>query len=149
MSFGDCGGGERADGHGHASVALPSGVFNPVVGSGAAYEITTSNGRKTNIEYTIVGKESVDGKDGFWMEWTTIRHGMGEMVMKVLIVRGTHLRAKGHHADGGPSADGNAVQMGRAWTVSSAPADIRNYAEDVGTSPSPRPPALFRASTTR
>ncbi|MGC2331753.1 MAG: hypothetical protein WA581_09890, partial [Candidatus Acidiferrales bacterium] len=64
--------------------SLPSGVFNPVIGSGAAYDVQPTNGPKTSIEYAIVGKESVDGKDGFWMEWTTMAGPMGEMVMKVL-----------------------------------------------------------------
>ncbi len=27
--------------------SLPSGLFNPVVGSGAAYDIQTANGQKT------------------------------------------------------------------------------------------------------
>lgn len=45
-------------------------VFNPVVGKGAEYETTRSdskNGPHTTQMF-IVGKESVDGKDGYWME---------------------------------------------------------------------------------
>jgi hypothetical protein len=46
-------------------------VINPVVGKGAQYQ--TAQGDKSNaapdvMEMTVVGKESVDGKDGFWLE---------------------------------------------------------------------------------
>ena len=46
------------------------GILNPVVGLGAQYEITTPNGTKMVMEMAIVGKESVDGKDGYWFEMT-------------------------------------------------------------------------------
>jgi hypothetical protein len=44
-----------------------SGIWHPVVGTGAAYEIT-KDGKKSEIELSIVGKEDVDGKTGFWQE---------------------------------------------------------------------------------
>jgi hypothetical protein len=44
-----------------------SGIWHPVVGPGAAYEIT-KDGKKSEIELSIVGKEDVDGKTGFWQE---------------------------------------------------------------------------------
>ncbi len=45
-------------------------VFNPVVGKGAEYETsrTDSKGGARMMQMYIVGKESVDGKDGYWME---------------------------------------------------------------------------------
>jgi hypothetical protein len=45
-----------------------SGVWHPVVGTGAAYETTRPDGTKTQMEITIVGKEDVDGKPAYWME---------------------------------------------------------------------------------
>lgn len=124
--------------------ALPSGVFNPVVGSGADYDIQTTNGPKTSIEYAIVGKDSVDGKDGFWMEWTTAAGPMGEMVMKVLIVPGDASAQKvimqmaGHPPMEMPS------QMTRAnGANATAPSDIRNLAEDVGTESITTPAGTF------
>jgi hypothetical protein len=45
-----------------------SGVWHPVVGNGAAYEMTDKGGKNTQMEITIVGKEDVDGKPNFWME---------------------------------------------------------------------------------
>jgi hypothetical protein len=45
-----------------------SGVWHPVVGNGAAYEMTDKGGKNTQMEITIVGKEDVDGKPNFWLE---------------------------------------------------------------------------------
>jgi hypothetical protein len=45
-----------------------SGVWHPVVGTGAAYEMTDKGGKNTQMEITIVGKEDVDGKPNFWLE---------------------------------------------------------------------------------
>jgi hypothetical protein len=45
-----------------------SGVWHPVVGTGAAYEMTKKDGEKSQIEITIIGKEDVEGKTAFWME---------------------------------------------------------------------------------
>src|SRR5580658_3423118 len=44
-----------------------SGIWHPVVGNGAAYEMTR-DGKKSQMEITVVGKEDVDGKPAFWME---------------------------------------------------------------------------------
>jgi len=64
------------------------GTFNPVVGSGAAYQMTTKD-RSMEFAYVIVGKEEVEGSAGFWMEIRSSGAGTaGEMVMKQLIVLG-------------------------------------------------------------
>ena len=47
-------------------------AFNPVVGKGAQYLNTTTSAtppKTSTMEMYIVGKESVEGKDGFWMEF--------------------------------------------------------------------------------
>jgi hypothetical protein len=44
-----------------------SGIWHPVVGAGAVYE-TTRDGKKSEMEITVVGKEDVDGKTAYWME---------------------------------------------------------------------------------
>jgi len=62
------------------------GEFKPVVGSGAQYEISSKKDAKMDMAYAIVGKESVDGADGYWMEIRMLS-GKGEgMVMKQLMV---------------------------------------------------------------
>jgi hypothetical protein len=47
-------------------------AFNPVVGKGAQYLNTTTSAtpaKTSTMEMYVVGKESVEGKDGFWMEF--------------------------------------------------------------------------------
>jgi hypothetical protein len=46
-------------------------IFKPVVGHGAVYEQQRTDQQdapKTTMEMSVVGKEMVDGKEGFWME---------------------------------------------------------------------------------
>jgi len=45
-------------------------IFKPVVGSGGLYETQRTDTQKppTQMEMTIVGKEMVDGQQGYWME---------------------------------------------------------------------------------
>jgi hypothetical protein len=64
-----------------------SGIWHPVVGTGAAYEITKSDGTKTQLEITIVGKEDVDGKPAYWTEmgFANPRSGGGQMYAKNLM----------------------------------------------------------------
>jgi hypothetical protein len=60
--------------------------FKPVVGSGAAYQFT---GKKetANFAYAVVGKEQVEGNEGYWLEIRMNNQKMkGEMVMKELMV---------------------------------------------------------------
>ncbi len=113
---------------------MPRGVFNPVVGSGAAYEMTTSDGHKTNIEYAIVGKESVNGKDGYWMEWTTSGMGSGQMVMKVLTTVGdsTVTSRVIIQMSGRPPME-MPTQMTSRMGSQAVPSDIRTVTEDIGS----------------
>ena len=69
----------------HAGPAM-RGIFNPVVGSGGQYEVTTEKGDKMVMEIAIVGKDSVDGKDGYWFEMTMSNTQMGQIVTKTLTV---------------------------------------------------------------
>jgi hypothetical protein len=69
--------------------------FTPVVGSGAQYEVTTRDGKMT-FTYAVVGKEQVDGNDGYWLEIRSEGALLnGEMVIKELTLRvGTHPEIK-------------------------------------------------------
>jgi hypothetical protein len=58
-------------------------MFHPVVGQGAQYETTSKAGTKT-MTIGIVGKESVDGKDGYWMAFVMDEKGQ-TMVGKSLM----------------------------------------------------------------
>jgi hypothetical protein len=63
-------------------------VFHPVEGKGAAYLSTDKDGKTRNSEIFIVGKDSVDGKDGFWMEFVSDDNNGKPMVGKALITLG-------------------------------------------------------------
>jgi hypothetical protein len=63
-------------------------LFHPVIGQGAAYQTAGKSGpdaKPRTMEMGLVGKESVDGKDGYWMQ-IRIDTGNGiTMVGKTLI----------------------------------------------------------------
>lgn len=62
------------------------GLFKPVVGSGAEYQISTKKNETVDWVYAIVGKENVGGDEGYWMEMR-MKGGKGEgMIMKQLMV---------------------------------------------------------------
>jgi hypothetical protein len=63
-----------------------SGIWHPEVGSGAAYERIAGGSVKSQMEITIVGKEDVGGKTGYWMEMAFADQSKGgQMVMKTLM----------------------------------------------------------------
>jgi hypothetical protein len=49
------------------TAAVFHGVFNPTIGSGAAYDVDRA-GMKNKINIAVVGKEDVSGKPGYWVE---------------------------------------------------------------------------------
>jgi len=61
------------------------GKFNPVVGSGAEYKITDNKGATHDWALAVVGKEAVEGQEGYWVEMRTATDH-GAMVMKQLMV---------------------------------------------------------------
>lgn len=69
--------------------------LNPVVGSGAEYAVTTQQGT-LNFSYAVVGKETVDGNEGYWLEIRTQSpRRSGEMIMKELtVLNGPHSAIK-------------------------------------------------------
>ncbi|TAM84555.1 MAG: hypothetical protein EPN47_00085 [Acidobacteria bacterium] len=69
--------------------------FTPVVGSGAQYEVTTRDGSMA-FTYAVVGKEQVEGNDGYWLEIRSEGTMLnGEMVIKELTLKvGTHPEIK-------------------------------------------------------
>jgi hypothetical protein len=63
-------------------------AFHPVVGKGAEYETTSQrNGaaRTRTMELGVVGKETVDGKDAYWMQFVAVDDKQQNMVGKSLI----------------------------------------------------------------
>jgi hypothetical protein len=62
------------------------GALEPTVGEGSEFQLTTKD-RGMNFTMLVVGKETVDGADGYWMEQRFEGSKMpGEMVQKQLVV---------------------------------------------------------------
>jgi hypothetical protein len=121
------------------------GVWNPVVGSGAAYEMQSPNGTKSMMEFDIVGKDSVGGKDAAWMEMTTSNPRMGgEMVMKYLVTfDGSQMQMSKMimQMPGGPP-----MEMPENMTQARKPTqftDLRNNTDDVGSESVTTPAGTF------
>lgn len=65
--------------------AMP-GMFKPVVGSGAQYQMTSKD-HNSEFSYAVVGQEQVGSQQGYWLEIrTTDGKTPGETVMKQLVV---------------------------------------------------------------
>jgi hypothetical protein len=117
-----------------------SGIWHPVVGSGGAYEMTDQGGKKSQFEITVVGKEDVAGKPGYWMEMAmTNPRFSGDMFMKYLIAPSDNGIASTRMIMQMPGQDPmemdmNMMNMGRRSPAASAtPSDIRSKADLVGT----------------
>jgi hypothetical protein len=109
------------------------GFWNPVVGEGAEYEMQTAKGDKSNMQITIVGKDSVDGKDAFWYE-TSFNRGNGQMIMKQLMVLNgpdTQISRMIMQMPGRPPMEMPTQMMHMDRTPQSA--DVRTGGEDLGS----------------
>ena len=117
-----------------------SGVWHPVVGSGASYLITDDK-KSSNFDFIVVGKEDMEGKTGYWIETSaTDPRGGGEIVIKMLqSVEGntvSHTKTVFQMPGQPPmEMDANAMNMaaGRRAPQASTDVDFREKAELVGT----------------
>jgi hypothetical protein len=71
---------------GQGAPQIPGGVFKPVVGAGAQYAVTAKDGEKHLWSYAVVGKETVEGAEGYWVEMRMDSGGEQRMIMKMLMV---------------------------------------------------------------
>ncbi len=65
-------------------------AVNPVVGKGAQYQTTNRNqnsGKPEIQEITVVGKDSFEGKEAFWLEFTHHADAQSLVYMKILMTR--------------------------------------------------------------
>lgn len=60
-------------------------IFKPVVGTGAVYE-TGLDQKKSTLEMSVVGQESVDGKDAYWLEFGHSDPRTGGMTYSKMLV---------------------------------------------------------------
>jgi hypothetical protein len=123
---------------------LPRGLFNPVVGSGAQYEVQPNGKDKMTVEIDVVGKESVNGKDGYWFETAFDSH-MGQMMMKMLMVAdgpNSTIAKMIMQMAGKPPMELPVQMMGQRAQQT---ADIRDKADKVGNEPVTTPAGTFTA----
>ena len=123
------------------------GILNPTVGTGAAYQ-TENGGTKNDIEITVVGKEDVGGKPGYWMEMAmNSPQAGGQMYMKMLMVvdgkSGSVSRMIMQMAGQPPMEMPVQGMMGNMQQNTST--DIRDTAEHVGTESVTTPAGTFSA----
>jgi hypothetical protein len=126
----------------HAGPAM-RGIFNPVVGSGGEYEMTTDKG-KTVMEISVVGTESVDGKEGYWFEMAISNASMGQMISKSLTVldgQDTVVSRMIMQMGSRPPME-MPTQMYKA-NAQKQSADIRDRADDVGSETVTTPAGTF------
>jgi hypothetical protein len=125
--------------------SMPQGIFNPTIGSGAQYESTNSDGVKSTIEFTVVGKETVNGKDAYWLEWSTPSGKMGEMVMKVLISPDSSngVTTRSIMQIGGRNPMEMPSQTSRMGSQPSPKLDIRSSSTDLGKESVTTPAGTF------
>lgn len=121
---------------------IPRGVFNPVVGAGAVYEMRGDDQQKRTMEFAIVGKESVEGQDGYWLEFTISGTPMGDVVAKELAVvsEGNMTMNKIIMQMPGRPPMEMPSQMNRNQVNL---ADIRNKADDLGMESVTTPAGTF------
>jgi hypothetical protein len=63
-------------------------IFHPVVGYGGEYVKMDSDGKKTPFEMTIVGADTVDGKEAYWLEIGFVEPDFnGKVYTKALITK--------------------------------------------------------------
>jgi len=117
------------------------GVWRPVVGSGATYErASKQDGSKGQIEVTVLGKEDMGGKTGYWSEITFTDPKMGhEMIIKELMAVTDDGVAATKTIMQMPGQDPMEMDANMSGNMAghrmqhSNPADFRSKAELVGT----------------
>jgi hypothetical protein len=125
--------------------AVFRGVFNPTVGSGAAYDMVGQDGKKDQVDVAVVGKEAVSGKQGYWVEVSfTNAQTNGPVYMKTLMVidgnNASITRTIVQPPGMGPMELPAGMMQGMPQ---STPTDVRDSAEKVGTESVTTPAGTF------
>ena len=114
------------------------GLSNPVVGSGAEYQMT-AKGKDMDVAWAIVGKEDVNGSPGLWMETRMQSADMGgEMVTKMLMVTSgpeAGMKRMIMQQPGQPPMEMSGMMMGlmKGGQAQASSAGKADYGELVGT----------------
>jgi len=118
-----------------------AGVFNPVLGSGASYEMTRKNGEKSTFDMYVVDKEA----GGYWIEYAMdFPQSHGTMYSKTLLVRQADdiiIQRTIFQMPGRPPVD--ASMMTRSMQNEKEKADFRANAENLGSESVTTPAGTF------
>ena len=129
-------------GMGMARPPSVAGVFNPEVGSGAAYEMVRKDGgQKTNFEMAVVGKEG----PGYWLEYT-MQSPHGTVYMKTLLARESDnvvIQRTIFQMPGRPPMDMSSMMKMHGMQSEESKADMRTNAENLGTETITTPAGTF------
>jgi hypothetical protein len=121
-----------------------AGVFNPVVGSGASYEMVKTNGEKIPFDMAVVDK---DTSGGYWVEYGMQSPQMGGSVyMKNLLVRQTDgiiIQRSIVQMPGRPPMDMSSMMSMKGMQSQKSKADFRANAQHVGTESITTPAGTF------
>jgi hypothetical protein len=117
------------------------GVFNPTVGLGAAYQLETGgNPIMAEMEITVIGKQTVDGKQGYWIEFGALGQ-QRQLYMKMLVlVDGNNISTTRSIIQ---SSGTSAVELPLPGTPQTTPADNRENADKIGTESVTTPAGTF------
>jgi hypothetical protein len=124
------------------------GMWNPVVGSGATYDLVGKDGKKTTLSIAIVNK---DDSGGYWMEYLINGNDNQQTVMQMLMVKdGASMQISKmviQPAGRGPmEISGQMMQMMQSRggaAAATAKADFTDGAEKVGSESVTTPAGTF------
>ena len=120
-----------------------AGVFNPVVGSGASYEMARKNGEKSSFDMYVVDKDA----GGYWIEYAMASPQLhGTLYSKMLLVRQADdiiMQRSIFQMPGRPPVDASSMMAMRSMQDEKEKADFRANAENLGTESVTTPAGTF------
>jgi len=121
-----------------------AGVFNPVVGSGASYEMVKTDGEKIPFDMAVVDK---DASGGYWIEYSMQNPKLnGPVYMKNLMVRQSDdiiIQRSIMQMPGRPPMDMSSMTSMKAMQSPKGKADFRANAQNMGTESVTTPAGTF------
>jgi hypothetical protein len=121
-----------------------AGVFNPVVGSGASYEMVKTDGEKIPFDMAVVDK---DASGGYWIEYSMQNPKLnGPVYMKNLMVRQSDdiiIQRAIMQMPGRPPMDMSSMMSMKAMQSPKEKADFRANAQNMGTESVTTPAGTF------
>jgi hypothetical protein len=121
-----------------------AGVFNPVVGSGASYEMVKTDGEKIPFDMAVVDK---DASGGYWVEYSMQNPKLnGPVYMKNLMVHQSDdiiIQRSIMQMPGRPPMDMSSMMSMKAMQSPKEKADFRANAQNMGTESVTTPAGTF------